>query len=364
MQRIAVSTVAEFDALQPQWEALYAGDPTAQLFLSRPWLSAYFATTPYPWTILALSENDRLVGALPISIRSAPHPRFPVGRELTFSAQGFADYNGMLALAGQESAVVRELAAWIAGLPWERVRFEDATDVRLRALCDVLGSAGARTDGPPQPCYYIELPASYETFLARLGAGTRRATLSGERRIAKLLPTARIARAEPADLGSSIDGILRVNRLRWGGSAIRERRYRRLLHAAYATGAARFHVVWDGARAIAGCASFVDPVRGTYAMWLFGHDPDYRHLNPGRALLSTVFAEAIRDGFRQFDFLRGDDEYKQHYATGQRTNFSYVIERAGPRAALLRAAQTFYGWARSAAVAVIVRPKRAAKAGA
>ena len=362
MQRIAISTLAQFEALRERWDELYGADTTATLFLSSAWLSAYVSAAPYPWTILTLQDDDdALVAALPISIRRAPHPRLPVGRELTFAAQPIADYNGMLARPGREADAVRELAAWLGSMRWDRARFEDAEDSRVAALFAALGPDARRTVGSPEVCYYIDLPATFEEFLARLSTPTRRATLRGGKRIAQLLPTARITRAVDGDAAAHIDAVLAVNRTRWGGSGIRERRFRRLLQAAYDAGCARFHVVWDGARPIAGAASFVDASRGTYASWLLSHDPAYGKLSPGRALLATVVGEAIAEGFATFDFLRGDDAYKKSYATGHRTNTTFTVDRSGPRALLLRGAQPLYRWVRAAAVAAIVRPKRAAR---
>ena len=47
-----------------------------------------------------------------------------------------------------------------------------------------------------------------------------------------------------------------------------------------------------------------------------GADPAYSRFGVGTLFISSVIEWAIRKGYREFDFLRGDEPYKQLWATG------------------------------------------------
>jgi CelD/BcsL family acetyltransferase involved in cellulose biosynthesis len=49
---------------------------------------------------------------------------------------------------------------------------------------------------------------------------------------------------------------------------------------------------------------------GTVGLYNSGFDPEARALSPGVALIARTIEDAIRRGFRRYDFLRGDEPYK------------------------------------------------------
>lgn len=52
-----------------------------------------------------------------------------------------------------------------------------------------------------------------------------------------------------------------------------------------------------------------------------GYEPDYREASPGLVLLARCIEDAIRQGFREYDFLRGGERYK--YDLGGRDRVVY-----------------------------------------
>jgi CelD/BcsL family acetyltransferase involved in cellulose biosynthesis len=360
LERISIEGLAEFDALVPEWDVLRREDPHATVFLSSAWLRAFLSMTAVPWRILGLRDAGRLVAALPISIHGAPHRRLPVGRELTFAAAPFADYQGMLCLPAYEAAAVDELAAMLRALPWERADFNDVRDPRVAALVAKLADGGMSSrELAPSPCSAIDLPTDWTAFLATLSKPTRRATLRPFKVLDEQLPGWHASSATAADAAVHIDAALDVNALRWGMTATRRTKYRRLFEAAFARGCARIDVVWDGARPIAAGVSFLDLERGSCGLYLVGYDPEYARFSPGKAVLATLVREAIALGCRTFDFMRGGESYKQSYATQESANAHYVLRRGGARAALLAAVQPGYAAMRHALVR-LTTPRRAA----
>ena len=359
LERISIESLAGFDELQGEWDELRREDPHATVFLSWAWLRAFLATSPLPWSILALRDGGRLVAALPISLRGSPHPKLPLARELTFASAPFADYQGMLCRPSDEPAVIEQFAAALAAMRWDIASFTDVRDPRFAAIVERLRDGGATLhELETTPCSAIDLPADWTAFLARLSKPTRRSTLRPMKTIVEEMPRWRATSATAADADAHIEALLHLNALRWGATADRNEKYRRLFRATFATGCLRINVLWDGDHAFAGSAAFIDAERGVYADYLLGHDPAYGRFSPGKAILATGIQEAIDGGFRIFDFMRGGEAYKGSYATGETHNRHFALARDSARGRLLRLLQPLYDTVRAASVRV--RTKRPA----
>ena len=356
VERIPVDDLRAFDALRPQWDALYRADPRAQVFLSFPWLRAFLPNAPHGWTILTLRERGELVAALPLSLRAAPHKRFPIARELTFASAPFADYQGMLCRPDREDAVAA-FAQIVRATRWDRAALLDVRDPRIEALVAELGGSGfatRRTQG--SPCSTIDLPASWDAFMASLSKGTRRGLSQPLNALGERLPASRFTLSTGGDAERHVDAVLALNKLRWGAAPGRVARYRGILLAAHEQGCLRVGVLWDGERAIGAGAVFFDEERGYGGLYLLAHDPEYGRHSPGKVVLAALIRDACERGYRTFDFLRGDEAYKQPYATRTELNETSP-SRAPARARSFCARQPAYASLRTKAFRLAMRAR-------
>ena len=67
--------------------------------------------------------------------------------------------------------------------------------------------------------------------------------------------------------------------------------------------------------------------RDTVFCYLQGFDPEYAYFSPGTQLMFMVIEEAVRHGMQKFDFLRGDEAYKQHWRARKEPTFRVQITR-------------------------------------
>ncbi len=61
--------------------------------------------------------------------------------------------------------------------------------------------------------------------------------------------------------------------------------------------------------------------------YLTGIDPEFEHESPGTLLLAHAMEEAIREGAREFHFLRGGEAYKYGWGAVDRWNRRRVFTR-------------------------------------
>lgn len=60
---------------------------------------------------------------------------------------------------------------------------------------------------------------------------------------------------------------------------------------------------------------------GVVHLYNSGYDPTYSPLSPGLVLIAKSIEQACLEGFREYDFLRGDERYKYHLGGRDREVF-------------------------------------------
>jgi CelD/BcsL family acetyltransferase involved in cellulose biosynthesis len=101
------------------------------------------------------------------------------------------------------------------------------------------------------------------------------------------------------------------------------------LRAAAAGGWLRAYVLWIGDNPVAFGLGYQDG--NTYYGHHVGYDPDISKLQPGIYLHTEVMADLLADGICRFDFLAGDNLYKQRMSNKLREErHYYLIPRGWP----------------------------------
>jgi CelD/BcsL family acetyltransferase involved in cellulose biosynthesis len=68
--------------------------------------------------------------------------------------------------------------------------------------------------------------------------------------------------------------------------------------------------------------------------YLQGFDPEFGSLSPGTQLMYSAICDAIDHGLNRFDFLRGEEAYKQHWRPERRPTYRIQIRRGDLRVLL------------------------------
>jgi CelD/BcsL family acetyltransferase involved in cellulose biosynthesis len=358
MERLQITAAEDFARERGRWEQLYERDEHAQVFLSWAWLRSYLPIAPPGWRIVLLSEGDELVAALPVAIRPVPNRFLPLARELTFASDPLGDYQGMLCLPGREHDAARALAAELSQLHWDRAAFREVVDDRISGMLAGV-AATAMTVEREQRSLQIALPATWEAYLASVGSSTRRNIQRTLRQLQADLPALRITRAGDGDLEAHIEALLALNHERWGGNLSRARaRYGTLFRNAFANGCLHLIAIWDGAIPIGAAAFFVDHHRKTFNGYQTGFDARYGRLSPGKASMLIGIRDAIELGYATYDFLRGDESYKEAYTSGVTMRTDVRIVRNGLRTKLFETLQPSYHALKAVAVRAVYGPGR------
>ena len=159
-------------------------------------------------------------------------------------------------------------------------------------------------------CLVLDLPASYDEYVATLGKSLRYDVKKLDRLVASD-DSVSIRPVIEETLTEGMDSFFRLHRLRWR---------KRLQPGAFSAKAEAFHREWSQKALKNGwlwmSTMEVDSlaVGSIYAMRLgdacffyqAGFDPTAKALSPGTLLVASTIRRSIEKGLKHFDFLRGD----------------------------------------------------------
>jgi CelD/BcsL family acetyltransferase involved in cellulose biosynthesis len=340
-----ISTAAGLDEIALGWDRL-AGDVP---FRRREWLETWwrhYQQSGMELFIVVLRDADgELVGLAPWHLKRSPL----AGRALCFLGSGevCSDYLTVLAAPGQEQLVARRLAEWLGGESrelWDLIELDgiELEDPLVHAMSEDLAAQGCNVHRRERlGAWRLELPADWKSYLARLSKSRRGGVRTLEKRHFEtgraLLRTAQ-SEAEVARGLAILHELHQRRRASLGDAGcFASPRFARFL----AEAAERFHELgqlrlqWielDG-RPVA--AEFDLNSADTIYHYQSGIDPDAMQDKPGWLVQIGALRTAIAEGFRWFDFLRGDEPYKSWWRAERRSLFEVRIV-ARRRSARLR----------------------------
>jgi CelD/BcsL family acetyltransferase involved in cellulose biosynthesis len=307
-------------------EQCRAPAPFALWQFQTAWLRAF---APGPLHLLAAQDGSgEWVGLLPLY--ETPTPDGPVLRLV--GGTDIADYLDLIAVAGREEEVWKAMLPVLGDLAWRAVDLRpvpaaSATPGLLGSLAESAGLA-CRVD-VEERCPVIELPETWEGYLARLPGKDRHELRRKVRRAEAGRPRVEVART-PDAMDALMDGFVALHRRSKVGKARfmdepMEAYFRDLGRALAEAGVAALWMLWLEDRPAA--ALFCLEQAGSVSLYNSGFDPDARAMSPGVVLIARTIEDAIARGFRRYDFLRGEEPYKYGFGAVATEVLRVTLER-------------------------------------
>jgi len=265
------------------------------------------------------------------------------GRSLVFMGSGkvCSDDLGILVQSPDIEDVAVAFAAWLVESPdccqWDHIDLDGVREGNQAMECfggmlEVL--TGSKIERKPSPsCWAASLAGGYDAYLSRLTKRARKIVREAECAIHSGKGKFELAQTQEQALEFTSD-IERMHQARWKEQKI-EGCFTKSEFSNFLKGT--IHAMWrdpwrsesaasqaellaqsqrvligllriDGVVA-AGSICFRD--RGTVAMYLVGMNPELSDSRPGWMLNTCFIKHAMEMGCKGFDFLRGDEEYKE-----------------------------------------------------
>lgn len=316
---------AALPGIAAAWDALIPPAHPGAVFRSGAWLGAWWRAfgRGRALRVYVARRGGRLVGALPGW--SAPSRLGPRTFRLLGDNVVASDHLGAITT---DLVAVRAIAARLLDEE-EDVQLGglDADEPLLIALDEIARARGfVLRVAPLGPAPYLDLRAagSLSAYLDARPGGAG-AQLRRRRRWLEKQPGFRLDIAEREDdIDPAIDALLRLHAMRWadaGGSAgipdepVR-RFHREAARALAREGRARVYLLHVEGQVRAAFYGFASGPR--FSFYQSGNDPAWRARSVGTVVLGAALEDAFARGLAEFDFLRGDEDYKRTFATHRR----------------------------------------------
>ncbi len=334
-------------AAADEWNRLAGAMPFRRWEWIEAWWRHYRTAETELFVPAVRSDAGRLVGLAPWYLTTGGGR----GRVIHFLGDGevCSEYPTVLAEQGVEPQVAVALTAWLcedAKRRWDLIELTavEAGDPMVNALAAQFAVRGHRVHRrPSMNCWSVELPTTWEKLLTPL-SGSRRAQVRQlvrkhfEQGGAKV----RLLK-DPAELESQFAMLVdlhqrRRRQLGQSGSfasprfaAFHQEVSRRMLRS----GQLRLVRTELAGRPIAVDYSFTSG--DTVYYYQTGIEPEAESVSPGWLGMIGTLRMAIEQGYRRFDFLRGDEPYKASWGATPRPLQDLRIVARRPTAQLRHA---------------------------
>ena len=322
-----VSTIEGFAAMRDAWEDILLKSGSDNIFLTFDWLSRWWRhfSGNSRLFILKIIENDQLIGIAPLMIKRQRVFFFPV-RVVSFigtDVSGRMDF--ILTRSREESLravfcyIKKNLSRWdfmdLQEMPDYTENFE-----LLRACVRELKLP--MVNGPDSKTFYIPLNGDRESFINSLPRKARHKLKNSQNRVKKMQSEFRFKRfigdAVSSEFLTSemerIEGLSWKGQLRKGIFSKRASRFfhREIIRDYSKNGLADISFLSVGNENIAYSYNFL------YANREYGYstsyDSKYSSVSPGFVLFAININDSPKHGAREFDFLSGEQKWKQTFA--------------------------------------------------
>ena len=339
-----VTETRGFESLRAEWTALVDRCPQATVFQSFEWLYTWWGELGSSGLgrslhILTIRDEDSsLVGLAPMMKSRSLMSR------LSFLGAGVSDYHDVIAEPDRGPQVCAAIYRFLASSKaWHIADFSQLREGSLlRANPPEKESRLVWQDFVLERCPYLQFPteptaeAQWQTLLKQYSRKMRSHIGYYERKLRALYEVEIGFIDEANRIDEAMSALFELHRRRWNkrwmpgvlGGASMQQFHRRVAREFVARGYLRLHYIkLDGEyQALLYCFAFHD--RTCY--YQGGFEPTLARLSLGSVLTASSIRQAIEEGRSEFDFLRGDEPYKQRWTQGQaRFNARRLVARSG-----------------------------------
>ncbi len=353
-----VSSASAFRSLRGEWDGLLDAAASPSIFLGWDWLYSWWEVYAGPADrlhIVLVRDGGRLVGLAPLYVTPVHCLAGLRARRLQFIGMGEPEWEevasermDVIARRGCEAQVVSALwRSLSADHGWDEALLDNMPEdgVLLCRLSGLLAAAGwfhrLADEGID---YHIDFSGDWETYLASLSRNRRKQIRSNLRRFARegQLVHRRIRSRD--ELEAAFEELVRLHTLRWrrrGESgvfgaprfhAFQQRVMPRLLES----GCLDLHLVALDGETIAALYN----MRLGDTVYSYQSGFSYPRHSPGLLSDTLAMEQAIEEGCRRYDFLKGgEDSFKAGFGCNTTRICSLSVCNRTPAGRLLATAR-------------------------
>jgi len=344
-----VDTLQEFKELKDSWDNLLEETSSPNIFLTWEWLYTWwelYSTGYQLFILLALDRDGNLLGIAPLCLSRFGPLRLKILRFLG-TEEVCSDHLDFILKKDKEEESLSLFFKYLEDNPreWDLL---DLTDLQEDSFSLPLIQTLAEknrfsfSSDPWTVCPYALLPETWEDFLSGLSANARK-DIRRQLRLLEESGKVRYSSVKDRDeVLPMMDNLFRLHSKRWSalgekGVFQRERFnrfHKKIAELFFDKGWLYIPYLMNGENIFAIYYNF------QYLNKIFayqsGLDPAWENFSPGTTALALTIQAATSQGFKEFDFLRGEAQYKYKWTEKERKNLRALIWNRNLRSAIYK----------------------------
>lgn len=335
-------------AMRGEWADLLPASRHHSVFLTWEWMTVWmheYHSRGRPYIVLVRRVRDGLLAGLaPLYETVTPRP-FALRLLALMGTGAGADHLAFVFRRDMETHARAALAEFLISVQWDALDCPHLDEDTARWLLESVAGSGrgkfAHSAGVADVCPFVPLPGTWEEYLRTLSSNARKDLGRRWRRLQEHGDVA-IQRVQALDeLDRAWDVFFRLHQERRqavdGRSAFAAGRvgafHKAFMRSAAERGWLRLYLMRVGEQYVA--AEYCLHVGSRVSDFQTGFDMRWSRYGVGTLLVAHAIKEAIAEGAREFDLLRGGEEYKQQrWGASLRRDMSLLIWRRRPRVAM------------------------------
>lgn len=356
-----ITRLSELDSISSAWLLLWKNHGRANPFTHPSWIEPWLkhlggSVRPF---VVSLWQDNLLIGLAPLGVQN-----FGPWRRLVFLGSPMADYPDLL-IDPDHTSLIDFLVEYLLKQKWNWL---DLVDISQRSpFLNSLTAAFSLYGLTPiikqaSICPGIRIRAGWDEYWAQKKSKTRYTINKKAKRLGhEKGPLKLEVLSDGLAVMKGLEEASRIHAARWARQHTRtifsEKKGQEFFSEALAglsgEGIVRLYLLRAGSALTAFCLSFVGD--GIHYYYIPGFDQAYSKDSPGHLLLREIIREAHDQGLLLFDFMKGDEEYKDRWANTHDYTMRFLLpkpdlwSRVG--LGLRRSYFTFRDWARKNTVA-------------
>ncbi len=326
----AITDLAEFCSLRQEWNTLLAASGSDNIHLQHEWLStwAVHLLQSGQLYVLRVRERSETIGFAPLWIRRLRLRRFLPYQQILFLGDPESDFADVIITRRRQEALHAIIATLKREHRWGEVLLHNIpeTSPNLPILRELLRCETASIREQTK-CYYVGMQA--RTWEEYFPTTSKRFVQQDLRRLHNHLRHHDWQVVEssfhniPDDLATIrfLHGCSQRRKSR--SSYYDDQRYQRFIAAIMAElarcGEIRLFYLLIDRKPAAFVLGFT--FQQVFYYWNIGFDLSFEKLSPSKILLAEVMKKCFQEGLAEFNFMRGDSDYKTRWTKSFRVNF-------------------------------------------
>ena len=343
MKDISISVIDKFNhwaQLRFHWNRLLEESESATIFLTWEWL--------YSWAECHLNENRRLfilafhkkkhlIGIAPFYIQRKKTGLFSI-QEIRFlgTPEAGSDYLSVFSQKGREKEVADALYTYLTKgegrKAWDQLALGEipAKSLFLLHFMAQLESRGKFAEiSLNSYCPRMILPKTEEEFYAMLSPGWRK-KYKQDIRVINRERDVHHSVSQTGNISQKLEEFFRLYEVKGGRTGSRIKAILEIMIAKYnSEPPIQIDLLSINGETVAGLVHL--KYQNTLSMYLMAVDREYNpKVSLGNFLVGQSIKKAIASGYSVYDFLKGEERYKFHWAAGGNRTLQLFFWRKTP----------------------------------